>query len=154
MITIELNQIRTATKCPNVFYGIQWNFVLQFLVGAPVLWEDAYPGSGDGPLRGDGHHWHAGKEYGDTSGLEVAVDGGSSPKPREPLLHLPHVVGPQKGEAVEIVVFLHLLGVLEESREVIVEATDFVRCQGMVLTRSYFTAQNSRNNVWRYLQSI
>ena len=77
----------------------------------------------------------AGKEDvpGDTSGLKVAVDRGSSAKPREPLLHLPHVVGPEEGEAVELVVFLHLLGVLDESREVVVGATDFVRGQGMVL---------------------
>ena len=47
----------------------------------------------------------AGKEDvpGDTSGLKVAVDRGSSAKPREPLLHLPHVVGPEEGEAVELV---------------------------------------------------
>ena len=49
------------------------------------------------------------------------------------MLHLPHVVGQVEGEAVELVVFLYLLGVLDESREVVVGATDFVRGQGMVL---------------------
>ena len=37
---------------------IRWNLVLQFLVGAPVSWEDAYTGSGEEPLRVDVHHWH------------------------------------------------------------------------------------------------